>query len=81
MANKGSTRVTVRVGDDLLDLIDAALDIRNEKAVLSEQWNRTDFIIKAIQDKLNHGHRSCKRDITVTVEKVGEYEPRIVEMH
>jgi len=78
--NKGSTRVTVRLGDDLIELIDEALAIRNERAVLLDNWNRSDFIVKAIEEKLNHLHRASRREIKVSVNKIGEYIPREVEV-
>lgn len=75
----GSKRVTVRVGDDLLDLIDEAVERHNQAPGSIDIWNRSDFIIKAIEDKLNHGHRSARRERQVEVIKVDDYLPREVE--
>lgn len=63
--NKGSTRVTVRVGDELLERIDAALAKRNDLGGGVEEWKRTDWIIAAIVEKLNHSQRSRRKDSKV----------------
>jgi len=78
--NKGSKRITVRLGSDLIDMIDDALKTRNEKAVLCDDWNRSDFIVRAIVDKLNHNHRSCGRNLKVVIVKRGENAPTEVEI-
>jgi len=77
--SKGSKRVTIRVGEELLELIDEAIERHNAVPGIAEHWNRSDFIIKAIEDKLNHGHRSAKRDREVRVIKVDDNMPREVE--
>jgi type II secretory pathway predicted ATPase ExeA len=75
--NKGSKRVTVRLGDDLIELIEDYLRERLERAGCEPQ-NMSDFIVTAIADKLNHVHRSRRCKSKVTVDKIEEYLPRLV---
>lgn len=76
--NKGSTRITVRVGDEMLGLVDAYLESRLVSKADLEPWNRTDFIMAAIAEKLSHVHRSRKTGMAVRQEKVDPYRPREV---
>jgi len=77
--SKGSRRVTIRIGDELLDLVQEAITRHNESTNSAEPWTLSDLIVKAIGDKLNHGHRSARRERIVDVIKVADNEPRVVE--
>jgi hypothetical protein len=74
--NKGSKRITIRIGDEMLDAV--------RSAVISAVAHNspditcvTDYIIKAIGEKLSHRERSAKRRINVKAEKVDEHLPRV----
>jgi hypothetical protein len=75
--NKGSTRKTIRFGDDLLALIDDELARRNARNTVAP-ITFSDYVLQAIEDKLNHARRSRKEDVKVKVEKIDDYRPREV---
>lgn len=56
--SKGSTRITIRIGDDLLEEIKATVHRRNNAKNQKKHWDKTEYIIEAIVDKLNHDRRS-----------------------
>ncbi len=76
--NAGSSRITLRIGDDLRALIDAAVDKRNNGSITKKHWKLTDYCIQAILDKLNHDRRSCEAEERVVQEIVAPNTPRII---
>ena len=73
--NAGSKKITVRVGDALLAAIDeAVLRLNGPKATAA--WTRSDFVVKAITDKLSHMYRSKGERIAVHAIKIEENAPR-----
>ena len=75
--NKGSKRVTIRIGDELLELVREELDRRSTSPAL-EPWTVSDYIIQAVAEKLSKARRSRGDDAQVRQEKVNEYLPREV---
>lgn len=57
MPSKGSPMVAFRVEQELLDEIERTIAKRNVVA-FGEPWNRTDFILASIREKLAHMARS-----------------------
>jgi len=75
--NKGSKRVTIRIGDQLLELVREELDRRSTSAAV-EPWTVSDYIIQAVAEKLSKARRSRGDEAQVRQEKVNEYLPREV---
>ncbi len=75
--NKGSKRITIRVGDEMLELIDEYLETRLGSST-SERWTRTDFVMQAIAEKLSHSRRSRRQAAQVKQRKIDPYRPREV---
>jgi len=73
--NKGSTRITVRLGDDLIDAVKVAVEMRNDGSVTAKHWTVSSYIVQAIEDKLNHDRRSRKADERVRAYRDWEYGP------
>jgi hypothetical protein len=55
--SKGSTVVTLRPGNERLELIRRTIEELNERR-LEEPYTLTSFIISAIDEKLSHRERS-----------------------
>ncbi len=77
--NKGSTRLTVRLGDDLIAAIKETVDRRNDGGVSPEHWTVSSYVVKAIEDKLNHDRRSARKDERVKAYREWEYGPMLFE--
>lgn len=77
--SKGSARVTVRIGDDMLSLVDEYLRLRNLQSCV-DPWNRTDFVMAAIAEKLSHAKRSRKERGRVRQFKSEENVPRTIKV-
>lgn len=55
----GTPVTTVRIPQDLLNEVKYYLDKRSTNPVV-EPWSLTDFIVRALKDKLDHLARSAK---------------------
>lgn len=58
--SQGSPRVTIRLPQPLLDLIEQTIERRNSNTSLPP-WSMSDFIQNAIWEKLDHMKRSRRR--------------------
>ncbi len=76
----GSKRVTIRMGDDLVDLIREAVKRRNDASNATQEWKLSDYVIEAVKDKLNHDRRSRNAGEKVQVVKIADNMPREVEL-
>jgi len=72
---KGSKAISVRLGQGILDRIDAEIQRRNEQPGVDETWSRTDWIIHAIVQKINHSERSRKARTRTRVVREDELLP------
>jgi hypothetical protein len=77
--NKGSKRITVRVGDELLEEMRACVERLNSNPTAAREWSVTEFVIQAIVEKIKHGRRSRNLDASVSCEKIDPYQPREFE--
>ena len=76
MPSKGSKRVTIRIGDDMLALVQEQIAKRNKAKRAERPWVLTDYLMQAIADKLSHDRRGRKEGIKVVQEKCDENMPR-----
>lgn len=72
----GSRRITIRVGDAMLDDIRRSVDKRNNSDGQTKDWTVTEYVIQAIVDKLNHDSRSSRRDERKFQVKIDDNLPR-----
>jgi len=77
--NKGSKKITVRLGDELLQRIDDAISALNAKCDQSP-LTRTDFVVRAICHELSHRERSRRTGKKVVAFKTDENVPLTVEL-
>ena len=75
--NAGSTRKTVRFGDDMIALIEDELAKRNANPTL-EPWTFSDYVMQAVAEKLSHARRGRKQDEQVRQQKIDQFRPREV---
>jgi len=68
---RGNPTITFRITPDLLGLMDAELERRNEKT-REAPWERSDFIRAAIRERIDHIRRSRKKKPVKAV----SYTPR-----
>jgi hypothetical protein len=74
--NKGSTKISVRVGDDLLSEIREQVELLNDRPGASREWTVTEYVIQSVISKLRHTQRSRGQQGTYSLEKVDEWGPR-----
>lgn len=79
--NKGSSRVTVRIGDEMREAIEEAVKDLNARAGATREWTITEFIVQAVVEKLSHRDRSKGLRIKTTSEKVDDNLPREFEQN
>jgi hypothetical protein len=76
--SSGSTRITIRIGDAMLGIMDAEIEKHNSHPACQEEWNRTDFIMQAIAEKLSHFGRGRKDGSQVSQFHTDKNMPREV---
>ena len=78
MPSLGSTRKTIRIGDDMLALVQEQIERRNKTKPAERPWVFTDYVMQAIADKLSHDRRGRKEATKIVQEKCDENMPREV---
>lgn len=76
--SKGSKRVTIRIGEELLRKMHEAVDRRNNRSNAAVCWSVSEFVVQAVVDKLNHDLRSARKPIKIRQVKTGENTNRDV---
>jgi len=76
--NKGSTRVTIRIGDELLQAVRDEVAKKTSSPSSGGSWTASEWIIQAIVDKLNHARRSRGQEEKVTHLVTDENAPRVI---
>jgi len=78
MPSLGSKRKTIRIGEDMLALVDEQIKRRNKAKPGERPWVFTDYLMQALADKLSHDRRGRKEAKNVVQEKCDENMPREV---
>lgn len=76
----GSPKIVVRVPQAVIDDVDASVDRRNKAKNQTKHWSRTEWVMEAIMDKLNHEARSARRERKTRQWQPAENEPRVYEV-
>jgi hypothetical protein len=74
--SKGSTRVTVRMGDEIIAAIQAQVHALNMRPGANRDWTISEYIIQSVVAKLRHTQRSKGQKGTYSSEKIDEWGPR-----
>lgn len=76
MPSKGTPRITVRIPDDVRQMIEEVIAHRNLHS-REKPWTLSDFAALAMIEKVRKMARSRKRDLNVSVDKLVEsFEPK-----
>lgn len=78
MPSKGTPRYTFRIPQELMDAIDGCIKSRNKHKADDRPWDRTDWMIAAITEKLSKTLRDRRQSKHVKAYKTEENEPREV---
>ena len=74
--NKGSKRVTVRMGDEMISAIRAQVKHLNADPGANREWTLSEYILQACVEKLRHAQRSRGKKGTCSLEKIDEWGRR-----
>ena len=75
--NKGSKRLTVRLGEECFEEIKRACGELNERYDKKREWTMSEFVIQAVVEKLSKLERGRRSDATFSSEKVDDFSPRV----
>jgi len=78
--NNGSKRITIRIGDELLQLVREEVAKKTNSPATGGNWTVSEWILQAVVEKLNHARRSRGSDERVTHLVVDENAPRVIEV-
>lgn len=78
MPSEGSPRITFRCPAEVIEAMDACIASRNRSQSHDREWNRSDWIIAAIADKLNKTGYGRHKKLEIIIEHVEDNMPREV---